>query len=683
MKLLVLLNVLVSWCSSQLIYPDQLEMMRTSSASSLSHSSAAAQPKQAQAPVPEQSAFLQNAFPVASAAAAAPLPAAQSAIPLQQPWDTHVNDIISRGIMKFTLDMDHVISNTNENVIFSPLSLAGALTLVLLGSSGRTFDEVSRILGLEAGVDISRHSEVVHQMFGALLSKVDVTPNSYGPQTAFASGIFVQDGYPIRPEFRAISQRVYKSEVINLDFRNQGGEAEQAINSWVNQRTRGKIMNILNDVPRPETNVIIASALYFNGEWNQYFIDGATRRKSFTVSPGKTIEVDMMYNAGEFPFYEDKQLQGKIVSLPYKGGDVTMYVVLPNSKEQGALRNLKSRLNRNVLESWIDSMRNQTCIIGLPRMKLSSTLSLSKALQSLGLTSLFDPEVADLSILSPGLGINSGSSILQAQPQRPVIPQQNLNSQSPSQDTFIFPRFGENSENGTRLPGAPTATSTKKDFFRYEDKVGRYRVEQWATGFTIKRIRRAIREKQRNERLREQEQGEEEKKKVDNVKAKDKRDAPLRDNVEISRKRAANLDKRFAGRTKRRTANLGQDNHHFEGQENTWQRHVRQVRPIDGDFLKYLEDQNVPSFGLDALRMSASLRNPGLYAEDVLHKVEIEVTEKGTEAAGATSIILTKDGSQKRLVADHPFLFFIRHEPTKLLLFWGTVNTPTPNFPRS
>lgn len=106
--------------------------------------------------------------------------------------------------MKFALDMDNAIFRSRgrsvstdrdaSNVIFSPLSLAGAMALVLLGSSGKTFDEVSRILGLEAGVDISRHSEVVHQMFGLLLSAVNV-PGSQGSQTAFASGIFVQVTY--------------------------------------------------------------------------------------------------------------------------------------------------------------------------------------------------------------------------------------------------------------------------------------------------------------------------------------------------------------------------------------------------------------------------------------------------------------------------------------------------------
>lgn len=32
----------------------------------------------------------------------------------------------------------------------------------------------------------------------------------------------------------------------------------------------------------------------------------------------------MMYNAGTFPFYEDKQLGVKILGLPYKGHEVSI-----------------------------------------------------------------------------------------------------------------------------------------------------------------------------------------------------------------------------------------------------------------------------------------------------------------------------------------------------------------------
>lgn len=75
-----------------------------------------------------------------------------------------------------------------------------------------------------------------------------------------------------------------------------------------------------------------------------------------------------------------------------------------------------------------------------------------------------------------------------------------------------------------------------------------------------------------------------------------------------------------------------------------------------------------------------SYQNPGLYADKIIHKVYMDITETGTEAAASTSVTLSRDGNRVTFRVDSPFLFFIRHEDTKTILFWGSVNTPTPNF---
>lgn len=75
-----------------------------------------------------------------------------------------------------------------------------------------------------------------------------------------------------------------------------------------------------------------------------------------------------------------------------------------------------------------------------------------------------------------------------------------------------------------------------------------------------------------------------------------------------------------------------------------------------------------------------SYQNPGLYADKIIHKVFMDITETGTEAAAATSVSLSRDGNRVTFRVDTPFFFFIRHEETKTILFWGSVNAPTPNY---
>lgn len=74
---------------------------------------------------------------------------------------------------------------------------------------------------------------------------------------------------------------------------------------------------------------------------------------------------------------------------------------------------------------------------------------------------------------------------------------------------------------------------------------------------------------------------------------------------------------------------------------------------------------------------------PMLWISNVLHKTFVEVNEKGTEAAGATAVVLL-DGAPprttKKLVvfrADRPFLYAIRHKASGAILFLGRVMDPT------
>ena len=65
-----------------------------------------------------------------------------------------------------------------------------------------------------------------------------------------------------------------------------------------------------------------------------------------------------------------------------------------------------------------------------------------------------------------------------------------------------------------------------------------------------------------------------------------------------------------------------------------------------------------------------------LAVDSVIHKAVVEVDEKGTVAAAATSIVISVVSASynAEFTADHPFIFMIKDNKTDAILFLGQVN---------
>lgn len=71
-------------------------------------------------------------------------------------------------------------------------------------------------------------------------------------------------------------------------------------------------------------------------------------------------------------------------------------------------------------------------------------------------------------------------------------------------------------------------------------------------------------------------------------------------------------------------------------------------------------------------------KSPSLHLSKVVHKTFVEVDEMGTQAAAASGAVVAEKAlpSGVEFNANHPFLFFIRHNGTQSLLFCGRVYSP-------
>uniref|UniRef100_A0A8C2L688 Serpin domain-containing protein n=1 Tax=Cricetulus griseus TaxID=10029 RepID=A0A8C2L688_CRIGR len=98
----------------------------------------------------------------------------------------------------------------------------------------------------------------------------------------------------------------------------------------------------------------------------------------------------------------------------------------------------------------------------------------------------------------------------------------------------------------------------------------------------------------------------------------------------------------------------------------------------------YTLNSNLGSLGVQDLFSSSKADLSGmsgsrdLFISKIIHKSFVEVNEEGTEAAAATGGIATFAMlmPEEEFTVDHPFIFFIRHNPTANVLFLGRVCSP-------
>ncbi|XP_073406257.1 serpin B6-like [Dendrobates tinctorius] len=83
-------------------------------------------------------------------------------------------------------------------------------------------------------------------------------------------------------------------------------------------------------------------------------------------------------------------------------------------------------------------------------------------------------------------------------------------------------------------------------------------------------------------------------------------------------------------------------------------------------------------FNADKADLTGISYKGSLYVKEIFHKAFVEINEEGTEAAAATAAVITARRLPivEKFNADHPFMFFIRHNQTQTILFLGKYSSP-------
>jgi serpin B len=287
---------------------------------------------------------------------------------------------------EFYLDMVKVVNERETgNYLISPYSIEIALNMLKEGAEGDTYKEIDKVVG-----------------------KRNIPYFEVKDRISVANALFIKDSEKdnISKDYINKLQTSYRSDLIYDVF-----DTPDKINNWVNEKTYKMIPKILDDMSK-DFVLGLANALAIDVEWRMPFDCSKTNKSDFTTSNG-TKKVEMMNNTyGDISYILSDNEEGIIIPyMSYKSNgekdydntsDSTTLEFIAIKPKNIDIRTYINNLNNEVLNNIIDSKKktneNEEVILKLPRFEYDySDDYFMDDLESLGIKSVFDPNLANLS----------------------------------------------------------------------------------------------------------------------------------------------------------------------------------------------------------------------------------------------------------------------------------------------
>ncbi|XP_042670869.1 alpha-1-antitrypsin-like [Centrocercus urophasianus] len=285
----------------------------------------------------------------------------------------------------FKLLNEVALEEPNKNIFFSPVSISTAFAMLALGA--RSITKIQILEGLAFNLTEIQEKEI-HEGFHNLMHMLS-HPES-GVQLNMGNAIFLKEKLKPLEKFLDDAKPLYQLEVLATDFNNPT-EAEKEINDYVENKTQGKITNLVKEID-PQTVMLLASFVFFRGNWEKPFKPENTQERKFFVDAETTVKVPMMYQVGTFDLYFDEDPPCTVVRLHYNGS-ATAFLVLP---AKGKMKQLEQTLDKERVKKWSDHLFKSKIQLYFPKFSISGSYEITNILSKMGIVDVFTNQ-ADLS----------------------------------------------------------------------------------------------------------------------------------------------------------------------------------------------------------------------------------------------------------------------------------------------
>jgi serpin B len=292
-------------------------------------------------------------------------------------------EVVVESNSAFAIDLHKQLKAKPDNIFFSPYSISTVLAVLYAGAREETARQIADVIHL------SLEDKEYHSAFAEIQTNLNEIQTAGNVIFHTANSLWPQKKYPFLKEYLDLAKNVYQTEIIPVEYYTNAKAIRLRINSWAERKTNNKIQNLLPDaIPpliHPRTTLVIVNAIYFKGAWATEFNKSDTHNVPFHLDPSKSIEVSMMHQTSEFNYGENDILQ--VLELPYKGNEVSMFIVLP--REIDGLQHIENTLETEHMKEWSRNLYEELVAVYLPKFKITYFVKLNDVLQAMGMKEAF------------------------------------------------------------------------------------------------------------------------------------------------------------------------------------------------------------------------------------------------------------------------------------------------------
>lgn len=280
-------------------------------------------------------------------------------------------------------------SQTDGNILISPLSVINALAMTANGARGETLEQMETLFG----ADLTSLCSYLHAYNQNL-------PSAEKYKLHSANSIWVRDdrSFTVQPDFLQTNAGYFNADVYMAPFDDS---TLREINGWVSENTDKMIPEILDEIPN-EAVMYLINALAFDAEWQSVYKEYQVRDGIFTREDGTPQETEMMYST-EYTYLQDTQAQGFVKY--YHDAKYAFAALLPD--EGVSLADYTASLTGERLHELLSNPTRTAVDTAIPEFEAEYSALLNNILENMGMTNAFDSGTADLS----GLGTSPDENL--------------------------------------------------------------------------------------------------------------------------------------------------------------------------------------------------------------------------------------------------------------------------------